>query len=224
MTPLSALFQIFTLLKVIAQTEMARTDGRWQDEDRQTVDWNGTTIHRSQLCEPYDSLINDIQEGFRRDVFFGKPIPEHLSADFFKNKNINDPISNRSIGFCALDYPPNGFRELQGHYLEWLYDQEDLRQKFTYEVNGTVHWRQVPVTHLMQAIDRLTLNIAADGSVLVGFSHTVRDLSASLFLGRREFIQHRTQTTTDSVVGGPPPLVVALYFMARGVRPFDPSH
>ncbi|KAJ7734511.1 hypothetical protein DFH07DRAFT_967633 [Mycena maculata] len=159
-TPLVAIFQLFTLLKVIAQTEIAPSHGRWADVERQVVDWNGTLIRREILRRPYDALIQDIETIYHRDVFFGKPVPPDLCADFFRDRNIADPATNRAIGFCALDHPPNGFRQLAHDYLRWLLSHPDLRLKFTYYADGEIHWRPTPVKRLMDALDLLGLKIA----------------------------------------------------------------
>ncbi|KAJ7606454.1 hypothetical protein DFH06DRAFT_1486822 [Mycena polygramma] len=141
-TPLSSLFQLFTLLKVIAQSEIAPIEGRWHDLSHQTVDWNGILVQRHKLQLPYDSLIKDIQGILAKDVFFGKPIPPDLAADFFKGINITDPAMNPSIS-------PG-----------WLISQPDLRDRFTYFSNGEIQWRPIPVKQLMHTFDLLSLKIA----------------------------------------------------------------
>ncbi|KAJ7445561.1 hypothetical protein B0H11DRAFT_2249451 [Mycena galericulata] len=159
-TPLVAIFQLFTLLKIIAQTEVAPCDGRWADLNREVVDWKGTLIPRDKLRRPYDHLIQEIETIYRRDVFFNKTIPFELSQDFFRDRDITDPAMNRAVGFCALDHPPNGFRELGHNYLRWLLSQPDLRHTFVYYAEGQIHWRPTPVKRLMDALDTLGLKIA----------------------------------------------------------------
>ncbi|KAJ7859615.1 hypothetical protein B0H14DRAFT_2577046 [Mycena olivaceomarginata] len=150
-TPLVMIFQLSTLLKIIAQTEIAPCDGRWADIQHQVIDWKGVLVRREMLCCPYNTLIQDIETNFCCNIFFGKPIPFDLSPEFFHNRDIADPSMNRAIRFCALDHPPNGFRELGHNYLHWLLSHPDLRLKFTYYANGEIHWRPTPVKRLMDA-------------------------------------------------------------------------
>ncbi|KAJ6606714.1 hypothetical protein B0H10DRAFT_2228627 [Mycena sp. CBHHK59/15] len=144
-TPLVAIFQLFTLLKVIAQTEIAPCDGCWADIQRQVVDWKGVLTSRPSTVAMF---------------FSSKPIPFDLSSDFFRDRNIADPNMNRAIGFCALDHPPNGFRELAHNYLRWLLSHPDLHLKFMYYADREIHWQPTAVKRLMDALDLLGLKIA----------------------------------------------------------------
>ncbi|KAJ7258119.1 hypothetical protein C8J57DRAFT_1645088 [Mycena rebaudengoi] len=159
-TPLVAIFQLFTLLKIITQTEIAPCDRRWADVHCQIVDWKGVQVARDKLCCLYNALIEDIETIFRHDVFFDKPIPPNLSAKFFRDKNLADPAMNHGTGFCALDHPPNGFCKLAHNYLRWILSDPDLCARFTYYADGDIHWRPVPVKQLMGSCDLLGLKIA----------------------------------------------------------------
>ncbi|KAJ7082455.1 hypothetical protein B0H15DRAFT_952539 [Mycena belliarum] len=159
-TPLVAMFQTFSLLKIVAQTEISPCDGHWADADGQVVDWKGVLVGREKLSRPYDALLLDISNILHRDIFFGRPTPPHLSADFFRNKDLADPAMNRATGFCALDHPPNHLRELAHDYLRWILSDPDLRARFSYYADGQIHWRPLPVKDLMDACDLLGLKIA----------------------------------------------------------------
>jgi hypothetical protein len=49
-TLLVTIFQLFMLLKIIAQTEIAPCDRRWANIPHQAVNWKGVLVPRHFLC------------------------------------------------------------------------------------------------------------------------------------------------------------------------------
>nr|GAT42288.1 predicted protein [Mycena chlorophos] len=158
--PLVRLFQLFSLLKVIGRHEIVPALGHWMGLDKRVLDWNGTMISVDHLRRPYDSVMDDIEDIVRRKIFRGKPIPAHLSIDSFRGKNLTDPTSNISLGFCCFDVAANGFATLGNSFLEWLLAQPDLAAEFLLPSSGKLEFRADAVARLMFAFDELTEKLA----------------------------------------------------------------
>ncbi|KAJ7082561.1 hypothetical protein C8R44DRAFT_894729 [Mycena epipterygia] len=240
-TPMSFLFNVYCLLKVIRSDESAEGDVLWCDVNGMELTFlekriqipQFKTLYLKHMVE-YDAIVKD-------DILMGRDLsPELLRLNLDVRELMDDP-KNRAPGHCFIDNRQNqcgDWSELLAHF---LLSDPTFAAKYTYIHNGQLVWRPGPSFKLLKTCDRASdelvlawiVGAAACGRGTDMANECLRNSSGSTirnvqilyrnlcFVGLQDKTSH--QRLTDRYVPSAPPTLLAQkwLFNLAVIRPFQ---